>query len=244
MSYEQALASRIGNRERNEDRCAIEQAQGAVLLVLADGMGGHPAGALAAQVAVDSLVQAFREVRKPIEDPHGQVTAGIATAHRAVVAAGQRQHPPVTPYTTVVTALVQWGQAWWAHLGDSRLYLLRRGRILVRTRDHSHVEALVAAGVISEGEALRHPQRNLITRSLGGDAPCAAPSHGQARIQEGDVLLLCSDGLWGPLSGETLAAALADGALQPALDALCARAERAGAPHSDNVSAVALRCLG
>lgn len=207
-------------------------------------MGGHARGDLAAQTAVDTLSRLFREQTVPIDNPRAFLARALQRAHEQVVRVGQAQQPPIEPRTTCVVCLVQGCSAWWAHLGDSRLYLLRQGHIETRTRDHAYVEELVRRGEISESEARHHPLRNSVTQCLGGNASLPEASFGgEEDLRKGDVLLLCSDGLWAPLP-ESLVMALHDKPdLNRALEKLAEDAERTAYPHSDNISAVVLRWL-
>lgn len=244
MRFQTAQVSRLGNRPSNQDRFAVVAAQNAVLLVLADGMGGHARGELAAQILVDTFTRRFRaSPGGRVPDPPGFLRQTTLDAHANVVEVGRRCTPPVEPRTTCIACLVQDGSALWVHAGDSRLYFLRQGRILFQTRDHTYVEELYQRGLISGAERSTHPLRNYVTQSIGGEEapePTLAPP---CDARRGDVILLCSDGLWAPLDDDPLIALLSERPLEEALDELAYRAERASYPLSDNISAVALRIL-
>lgn len=244
MGYAIGIANRLGNRACNQDRCAAVRRDDTVLLVLADGMGGHARGELAAQVLVDTATEVFDRSPLPVADPPAFLTETLHQAHARIVEAGCRQQPPIYPRTTAVVCLLQDGQAWWIHAGDSRLYWLREGRVLARTRDHTLVEELHQQGQISEAEMLRHPMRNYVTYCLGGpqDAPSSSAG-GPVALQPGDVIMLCSDGLWGVLSEQAIVDGLTEDDLAQAAEALSAAADRAGYPSSDNISVLALRVL-
>lgn len=246
MKYELAQTNRLGNRSSNQDRTGIARSERAVLLALADGMGGHAGGALAAQLLVDTLVQHFEGAAKPIANPQAFFERSIVDAHCRVIAAGQQRTPPISPRTTCVACLVQDGTAWWAHAGDSRLYLIRQDRVLARTRDHTFVEQLYQGGVISKQERGSHPMRNYITQCVGGDsAPPQITFGPPTPLEFGDVLLLCSDGLWAALSSKEIIRLLAqDIPLADATEKMASCAEIAAYPASDNVSIAALRWLG
>jgi serine/threonine protein phosphatase PrpC len=142
--------------------------------------------------------------------------------------------------------LIQDDAAFFAHVGDSRIYHLRKGAVRERTRDHSHVELLLQEGVITEDEIAAHPMRNFVECCLGGDAwlPGMAISR-QKLLAPGDVLLVCTDGLWSGLGDERIGALAADGeALSAGLRRLGEQSVRACGPYSDNTSAAALRYLG
>ena len=134
MRYQHAITNRLGNRQSNQDRCLIRHGKEAVLLVVADGMGGHARGDLAAQTAVDTFSRLFRQHKGRFQDPHDFLRNAMEQAHDRVTRVGLAQHPPIEPRTTCVACLVQGQQAWWAHVGDSRLYLLREGRVVLRTK--------------------------------------------------------------------------------------------------------------
>lgn len=244
MHYEFGRASRIGNRDSNQDRMAALEGDGGTVLVLADGMGGQSGGALAAQTVVDFVSNEFSRLRFPVPYPQNCLTRMLHKAHQAVLAAGMQQDPPVLPGTTAVVCLVQERKAWWAHVGDSRLYLFRNGLPLYRTRDHSYVEQLYQAGRISLDMRQGHPMRNYVTQCLGlrTDQPQITLSN-ETTLEAGDVLLLCSDGLWEPLDDAHMGAVLAEGRLGRAIDTLAERAEEAAYPHSDNISALAMRIV-
>ena len=241
--YITALTNRLGNRASNQDRCLIEEKPGQVLLVVADGMGGHARGDLAAQTAVDSLANSFRRQPARITDPQAFLVQAMATAHLDVVGAGKALQPPAEPRTTCVACLVDGDHAGWAHVGDSRLYLLRNHTVLQRTRDHTPLEELRQAGVVDDNEMRDHPLRNSVSRCLGGSARPPQISYASARLQTGDTLLLCSDGLWSALMEEQLIALGTSDALESDTERLAALAETASYPHSDNISIVVLRWL-
>lgn len=239
-----AVANRLGNRACNQDRCRVVERAGAVLLALADGMGGHARGELAAQVLVDSVETAFEREPLPVAQPARFLATACAHAHDAIVTAGLQLPEPVYPRTTAVLCLVQNNRAWWAHIGDSRLYLLRNGEVLTRTRDHTYIEDLLRHRAIPESEAAGHPMRNCVTQCLGGPRPAPAPTVAtEMPLQVGDVLVLCSDGLWGTVDEARLRRLTAADDLEGAVNELADAAERAGYPNCDNVSLVALRLL-
>jgi protein phosphatase len=186
---------RIGN----EDAWAADPAQG--LYIVADGMGGHNAGEIAAQLVVDSLPKLVRK-RIGTDGSAPRTTQALARRLRSAVARLNREvyaHSMSEPGlhgmgATVVLALVRGGEAVVVHMGDSRAYLLRDGKLKLLTKDHSVVQELIDIGEITEAEAATHPERNRITASVGmpGDA---TPDSRRVPLRAGDKLLLCSDGL-------------------------------------------------
>ena len=244
MRFTARQTTRLGNRSSNQDRSLVLADSDTVLLAVADGMGGHARGDLAAQAFIDSLARQFRE-RDPLQDPDEFLHQALQSAHDTIIAVGRAQHPPIEPLTTGVACLVSGDSAHWAHIGDSRLYLLREGGIVFQTRDHTPLADMVAAGLLNERQARSHSLRNQVSRCLGGHETRPEPTPGPtAYLQSGDVLLLCSDGLWSPLEPQHLAALTASEDLADCLETLAVTAEARSYPHSDNVTAVALRWEG
>lgn len=244
MDYTAGQANRLGNRANNQDRCLLLEQGGTVLLAVADGMGGHARGELAAQAFIDTLGRLFLG-SEGLEDPATFLRDAFRAAHRAIQCVGEAQEPPVQPLTTGVACLVQGGTAMWAHVGDSRAYLIRDGRTALRTRDHTRVAEMVEAGLITEQQARLHPLRNHVSLCLGGTPQPPPVTLGpKIYLIEGDVLLLCSDGLWSAVSETRLTALLEEKDTARAIDGLAEAAEQASYPQSDNVSGVALRWAG
>ena len=244
MKYQLNKTSRLGNRVVNEDRVGVACEDDAVLLVLADGMGGYRGGQLASTALVNRMQRQFRRSARPIADPAAFLKELVADAHLAVIRKGAEQFPPVQPRTTCVACLIQQGRAWWAHVGDSRLYLIRDGRVLTRTRDHSRIEELQRSGKITAKEAETHPQRNLVTRCVGSQKQPPRPTLSEGNpLQRGDVLLLCSDGLWGGISDAMMIEALAKHTLADAVERMAYQAEFRSYPEADNISLVAFRWI-
>ena len=242
MQTETGVVSRIGNRDTNQDRASARTRAGATLLVVADGMGGHADGAAAAETAVAAVERAFTG-----RGDFGEyLTQALQTAHADTVALGADIPLELRPRTTCVAAVVSGGRAWWAHVGDSRAYLLRAGGTERRTRDHSHVESLLRAGEISEAESRRHPLRNLVERCIGGEPePIEVDVHGPVALEPDDVLLLCSDGFWDGLDVRKATPLLvAAASLEAVLGELADHACAAAAPYADNATAAALRVRG
>jgi serine/threonine protein phosphatase PrpC len=240
MHHETASTTLRGDRSENQDRCAVLGDGPGILLLLADGMGGHARGELAAATFIDSLGREFRDSRDAPAPLF--LERAFAQAHLDIVAAGRAATPPCEPRTTGVACLVTHDRACWAHVGDSRLYLLRNDAVQARTLDHSLVEELVQLGELAEADRERHPLRNYVTRALGGPQMPAASLSTEVVLQPGDVLLLCSDGLWAAQREARLLELLHADLLQDCVERLAAGAVSNSAPASDNVTLVALRC--
>lgn len=246
MQIKYAKASLMGHRSENQDRVAIEVREPSVLLMVVDGMGGHAEGGRAAEATIACLSKHFQEVGQPVLDPQGFLTMALADAHDQVVALGSSLAVEQRPRATCAVCLLQDDNVYAAHIGDSRIYQLRDARVVHRSRDHSHVELLLHEGLIDESEAARHPMRNYVECCLGGDDPLPDMAIAERRrLLPGDVLVLCSDGLWSGLSDEDLIRLTAPEAdLGQALQELAEQAVAANSPSSDNTSAVALRLIG
>jgi serine/threonine protein phosphatase PrpC len=147
------------------------------------------------------------------------------------------------PRATCALCLVQDDSAYWAHIGDSRIYQLRDGQVVEQSRDHSHIEVLLYDGAITREQLASHPMRNYVECCLGGDAELPKMSIScRKALQQGDVLLVCTDGFWSPLAKEHLVGlGSREGSLDKNLRALGSIATQTSAPHSDNTSAAALR---
>jgi len=247
LQVEHADFSLLGSRDDNQDRVAAAVAEHSALLVVIDGMGGHAEGARAAEVTRQVLLETFWHTPQPLFDPLGFLHLTLGRAHEEVVKIGAHLPLEQRPRATCAVCLVQQAGAWWAHIGDSRIYHLRAGAVLARTRDHSHVELLLREGLINAEQAQTHPMRNFVECCLGGDIvlPDMAISRRHA-LKPNDVLLLCTDGLWSGARDEELAARLtAPGApLRETLGAVCQAAVVTNGPTSDNTSAAALRWRG
>jgi len=246
LRVEYADISLLGGREENQDRVTTAVAEHAALLVVVDGMGGHAHGARAAQVTQQVIVEAFWHSPQPLFDPLGFLHLTLGRAHEEVVKLGAQLALEQRPRATCAVCLVQQRASWWAHVGDSRLYHVRGAQLLTRSRDHSHVELLLREGLINAEQAHTHPMRNFVECCLGGDPVLPDMSLTRRRpLQPNDVLLVCTDGLWGGLKDSEIAAELgAPGALREKLLALGERAVQRSGSGSDNTSAAALRWLG
>ena len=247
MRIEYADVSLLGDREDNQDRVTVSAAEQAALLVVIDGMGGHSDGSRAADTALKSLLESFRQTSLPMFDPLGFLHMALSRAHDEVAKLGNGQTIDTRPRATTAICLVQEGAAFWAHIGDSRVYHLRHGKIVQRTRDHSHVELLLREGKITEEELPTHPMRNFVECCLGGDPAIPEMTvSGRNVLLPGDVLLLCTDGIWANLRDSDIAGFFREDnqELRAWLEALGRRAVQASAPFSDNSTAAVLRWHG
>ncbi|HYL23479.1 MAG TPA: protein phosphatase 2C domain-containing protein [Burkholderiales bacterium] len=242
MKYALAQETRIGTRRINQDRIGHWSTSDCVLMAVADGLGGHPHGEVAAELAVGLLGAAFvREAQPRISNPGEFLNRAIAASHATILREAAKRGLVDTPRTVLVTCIVQEGQAYWTHVGDSRLYLIRDGRIVHRTRDHTVVQELVDTGRIREEASTTHPERNRLLQCLGGyTAPQPAPLSREP-LFEHDIVLLCSDGFWNPLTQRQLLHSLMARSLEAAIPELAELAQHRAGLDCDNISVVAMR---
>jgi serine/threonine protein phosphatase PrpC len=241
MKFSIFQESRIGGRALNEDRVGYRYTSDALVMVVADGLGGHGHGEIAAEAAVRSIIATFDRQAKPrLADPAHFLADALSGAHVAIRAqAGLRQLAD-RPRTTCVACVIQDGIALWGHAGDSRLYLLRSGGIATQTRDHSRVQALVDEGRLSLSAARDHPQRNVLTSCLGGEQQPRFEFSPRIPLERDDILLLCTDGVWGPLADEAPLLALAGRTATQAAPQLLDRVESVAGSGRDNLSLIVL----
>jgi serine/threonine protein phosphatase PrpC len=242
MKYQLAYHSLAGGRATNQDRVVCVERDGAVLMILADGLGGHEGGALAAETLTQSVRHAFEAVRQPIiSKPSAFLALSIMQAHKAIVARGNSMVPPLMPRTTCVLCLVQNGYAYWAHVGDSRLYHFRKDVLLRRTHDHTVTEQMHLDGLLSEEEMTRHPEKARLLKAVGGPRTPSITLGVETLLQRGDTLLLCTDGLWEALAADELPGFLAYDLLEAGVEEMLLSAENRMKQKADNVSAIAFR---
>jgi PPM family protein phosphatase len=247
LRVEYADISLLGGREENQDRVAVAANGQSALLVVVDGMGGHANGAKAAEVTQQTILEIFAQTPQPIFDPLGFLHMTLGRAHEDVVKLGERLPIEQRPRATCAVCLVQQGAAWWAHIGDSRLYHIRQGSLLFRSRDHSHVELLLREGLITADQAQTHPMRNFVECCLGGDPIVPDMTITRRRpLQPNDVILACTDGFWAGVRDTEIASEVgAPGVpLKEKLLEMAQRAVMRTGAGSDNTSVAALRWLG
>ena len=247
MKIEYAKVYAVGDRTDNQDRAAVVVGEDAAIMLVFDGMGGHSDGARAAEVGMQVVQDLFTAAKLPIFDPQGFLYMALARAHDEVVKIGLDQAIDFRPRATCAICLIQESGAWWAHNGDSRIYQMRAGKLIARSRDHSHVEVLIQEGAITEEEAQDHLMRNFVECCIGGDA--SVPDVTIARMKPlapGDVLLACSDGLWSGMTDDEMAemATRKSDSLAENLKSLSMKALTVNSPYSDNTTGTAMLWLG
>ena len=236
MKFSVFQVSRKGGREKNEDRMGYCYTRESGLFVLADGMGGHPEGEVAAQIALQTTSALYQKQARPsIENTGEFLASALMAAHHQIIRYASEKGMLDTPRTTLVAAILQGGAATWVHCGDSRLYVVREGKLLTRTRDHSYAEQQ-SAGIIK----LEHVNRNILFTCLGSPTKPVFDTTGPIILQQGDRILLCSDGLWGSLSDEQIVEQLAAKIISDAVPDLVENALRIGGERGDNVTVLAM----
>ncbi|AGX86857.1 PP2C family protein-serine/threonine phosphatase [Candidatus Symbiobacter mobilis] len=237
MRFSVFQVSRKGGRSNNEDRMGYCYTRDSAVFVLADGMGGHPQGEVAAQLALESIVELFQKTAVPrIEDVPVFLADALMTAHRQILGYADKRGMSDSPRTTVVVAVIQSGHVWWTHCGDSRLYWVRQGDLLTRTRDHSFVEQtnIHPAATVDP----RRINRNALFTCLGSPTKPVFQIGPSMPLQQGDKLMLCSDGLWSSLSEAEIISELTCKAVDHAVPDMVELALRKAGDKSDNVTCI------
>lgn len=236
--------SRVGGRSYNQDRLVFTYSSDATLLVVADGMGGHLQGEVAAQIAVEMLTKQFRLHAKPLVDkPNRFLINAIENVHQVILDYAIQRQLPEVPSTTVVVALIQQGSLYCAHVGDSRLYLLDQNGVRLRTRDHSQVQRMIELGLLTEETAREHPDRNKIYNCLGASVKPDIDIGERQSIGPGCSIVLCTDGLWGNVLDHEWAKVFTGRNVNQVMPALMNVAERRGGAGCDNLTALAVTLL-
>jgi serine/threonine protein phosphatase PrpC len=243
MRFSVYQVSRKGGREKNEDRMGYCYTRDAGLFALADGMGGHPEGEVASQLALQTLAAMFQRDAKPtLKDPLRFLHDAIIAGHHQLLRYATEKALIDTPRTTIVACLLQGNAAYWAHCGDSRLYVVRGDKLIARTRDHSYSELQeTLAQVVPIGERFN---RNVLFTCLGSPGKPVVDTAGPMLMQPGDRIMLCSDGLWSSVSDATITTELARHTISDAVPELVEQALRHGGPKSDNVTSIAVEWEG
>jgi serine/threonine protein phosphatase PrpC len=243
MIWQAAKAEAIGGRKEQQDRVELFEARDGSerLLVLADGMGGHSGGALAAEAVVDTARALWSKHLLEPKAADALLRELIQNAHQRINAEGEEKD--LSPRSTAVLLHITDHHAHWAHVGDSRLYRFRNAELVGRSLDHSVVQMLVDMGKVDEEEMATHPDQNRLTQSLGGGAD-PEPDLDQAEVSAGDGFVLCSDGLWEQITPEEMIEALAADALSVEAKRLAKLAAERGGADGDNVTIAMARADG
>ena len=243
MRFAVYQVSRKGGRAKNEDRMGYCYTRESGLFALADGMGGHPEGEVASQLALQTLAASFqREARPRLADPLRFLHDAIVAGHHQLLRYATERGLLDTPRTTIVACLLQGNAAYWAHCGDSRLYLVRGDKLVARTRDHSYSELQqTLSQVVPMPDKVN---RNVLFTCLGSPGKPVVDAAGPLRMHPRDRVLLCSDGLWSSVSDAEITDVVAAHPISEAVPELVERALRVAGERSDNVTALAVEWEG
>lgn len=237
FAIDTCAAMHIGDRSDQQDRVAIfphPERSDCLIAVLADGMGGHTGGAIAAQQVILKAKQNFGAWQAGDESTQELLHGVIDEAHMVIKLT--RFTSEADPHSTAVVMVLRPGKAEWAHCGDSRLYHFRRGALVSHTPDHSLVGELIRTNRITEAMAQHHPQRNLLLSCLGAEKEPRIDFGGAPALEPGDCFLLCSDGLWGLVSDDELGRTLHELDARSAARVLINAARERGDGVGDNIS--------
>lgn len=236
MKFSVYQISRQGGRNNNEDRMGYTYTRESGMFVLADGMGGHPEGAMAAQLALQTMSAYFQKAANPtVREVPEFLSSALMAAHHQIIRYAAEKGMLDTPRTTLVAAVMERGNMHWVHCGDSRLYIVRDGELLTRTRDHSYMEQQAHLG-----RNTQNINRNILFTCLGSPAKPVFDLSGPIQLKQGDRVLLCSDGLWGTVKDSEIAQELASNPLEHSVPELVEMALKRGGPRCDNVTILAM----
>ncbi|MDR2838322.1 MAG: protein phosphatase 2C domain-containing protein [Azonexus sp.] len=244
LKIDACAAQHQGDRKEQQDRVAIlphTRRRGVALAVVADGMGGHTGGSLAAEQVIHTAKNNLQNFAPDEESPSHLLENSMSEAHTMIKAS--RFMNEMDPHSTAVMLLLQPGKVTWGHCGDSRLYHFRGDRLLHRTVDHSYVEHLIALGRITPEEAHTHPHRNVLLTSLGGQENPLFNIADADELLAGDAFLLCSDGLWGYFDDAELAALIASNPARRACELLIEAARQRADGGGDNLSLAIVKLI-
>ncbi len=239
MRFSVYQISRKGGREKNEDRMGYCYTRDSGLFALADGMGGHPEGEMASQLALQTMAALYqRDARPTLADPIRFLQDAIMAGHHQLLRYASEKGLIDTPRTTIVACILQGNSAYWAHCGDSRLYLVRGEKLIARTRDHSYSELQqTLSSVVPLNERYN---RNVLFTCLGSPGKPVVDTAGPLIMQEGDRIMLCSDGMWGTVEDEEITRHLSTRTISDAVPELVEVALRNGGAKCDNVTVLAM----
>ncbi len=243
--FEIGQVNRIGNRQSNQDRFTVIERGKDLIAILADGMGGRARGEVAAEMVVETAQHLLNAVDGDVENVSLLMESIAQKSHRNIVRYAATHKLNFFPGTTGVFCYFKANQMTVAHIGDSRCYHFRKGKTHFRTTDHSFIQEMVDSGTLTHDEAKQHPKRNQITRCIGcriqpPELEIAKP----VELEVGDVVLLCSDGLWAAVSEQEIAKLLEKHDIEQLVEIIAEKAEKQSYPLSDNISVIAVRYCG
>ncbi len=232
-----------GDRDYQQDRVALlnhPRANGCVLGIIADGMGGRSGGRKASDQVIMTAKQLFERYAPESDDASGLLVQIAREAHvviRLTAISAEEE-----PHSTVAAFLINaGGDCHWAHAGDSRIYHFHAGKLVRRTVDHSYVQLLVKRGEITEEQANSHPQSNILMACLGTESDPPVDVHFIPKLRAGDCLLVCSDGVWHYYTDAELGETLAKMSAREATEFLIDKARSRAMGGGDNLSLVVVK---
>ena len=237
MQFTTITSSEKGPREEQQDAAGVVSRGERLLAVVCDGAGGHRGGSSASKLAVQTTCEAFEKSRGNFDDPKAALLEICRDAHEAILALGET--PKLAPKSTIAALYLDGLKAHTVHVGDSRIYRLRTGKIIERTRDHTMVQILLEQGEVKESEMGAHPDQGRLLRALGSNEELR-PTYGSAELAENESFLLCSDGFWERTPQEDMEKLFQGDPTQTRLDELVRRAIERNGPKGDNVTALAV----
>jgi serine/threonine protein phosphatase PrpC len=244
IAIDACAAQHQGDRKEQQDRVAIlphARRRGVALAVVADGMGGHTGGALAAEQVVHTAKTNLDQFSAADDSSQHMLENSMREAHTMIKAS--RFMNEMDPHSTAVMLLLQPGRITWGHCGDSRLYHFRGTKLVERSVDHSYVEHLVSIGKITAEQALTHPNRNVLLASLGGQDDPKVTLSETVDLVSGDAFVLCSDGLWAYFDDLELGTLVAQNSARHACEILIDKARRRANGGGDNISLAIIKLI-
>ena len=233
MPWKFGHAINIGKRSEQQDRIGVFHTRNCKrhLMVVADGMGGLEQGAQAAQIVIDIAKEKFTKRR--ISNPELFLESICHQAHKSINAL--ESDASSAPGTTCVILYIEKSEAYWAHIGDSRLYHFRQGQLINQTLDHSATQLMIAKGLIEKNGNTVNSLQNQLYKRLGGDKD-PEPDFNSSTLENGDIFLLCSDGFWQSIAHKQILNILKDYPVEDAPERLVNLALQKGGPNCDNIS--------
>jgi len=245
MKFSVYQRSEQGGRKQNEDRMGYTYTRSAALFVVADGMGGHAHGELAAQIALETFTEYFKQQAHPsLVDPREFLSKALLLAHHQILRFSNEHGMADSPRTTLVALVIQNGEANWVHCGDSRLYWLRDMQLVKRTVDHSYVEQKPQGANVTAEMLARIANRNVLFTCLGSPTKPIFEVSPSVALDHGDKFLLCSDGLWSTIREQEMVEVMCASQVVQSVPSLIDMALHNGGRHSDNVTAIGLEWEG